>query len=47
MRTGMHCILVVQAIDYRHGANVKCGRHGLASSVTEAESHDEGRVKEV
>ena len=47
MPTGMHCILVVHAIDYWQGAKVKCGRHGIARSVTEAQSHDEGRVEEV
>ena len=38
MPTGMHCIVV--------GACLKCGRHGLARSVTKAQSHDEGRVEE-
>ena len=30
-------------MDYWQGANVKCGRHGMARSVREAQSHDEGR----
>ena len=30
------------ALDYWQGANVKCGRHGMARSVTEAQSHDDG-----
>ena len=53
MPTGMHCLLGstaywwVHAIDYWQGANVKCGRHGMAHSVTEAQSHDEGRVEEL
>ena len=33
----------VHAIDYWQDANVKCGRHGVACSVTEAQSHDKGR----
>ena len=33
----------VHAIDYWQGTNVKCGSHGMARSVTEAQSHDEGR----
>ena len=37
----------VHAIDYWQGANVKCGRHGMARSVTEAQSYDEGSVKKV
>ena len=37
----------VQAIDYWQGANVKYGRHGVARSVTEVQSHDEGRVEDV
>ena len=39
----------VHAIDYWQGANMKCRRHGMAHSVTEAQSHDyvEGRVEEV
>ena len=28
--------------DYWQGANVKCGRHGMARSVTETQSHEEG-----
>ena len=30
-------------MDYWQGANVKCGRHGMVRSVTEAQNHDEGR----
>ena len=37
----------MHAIDYWHGANVKCGRHGMTSSVMETQSHDESRVEEV
>ena len=37
----------VHAIDYWQGGNVKCGRYGMAHSVTEAQSYDEGRVEEV
>ena len=37
----------VHAIDYWQGENLKCGKHGLAQSLTEAQSHDEGRVEEV
>ena len=37
----------VHATDYWQGANVKCGRHGMTRSVTEAQSHDEGMVEEV
>ena len=52
---GFRCLLGctaywwVHAIDYWKGANVKCGRHGMARSVTGAQSHDEGlgRVEEV
>ena len=50
---GFQCLLectaywCVHAIDYWQGANVKCGRHGMAHRVTVARSHDEGRVEEV
>ena len=50
---GLQCLLGctacwwVYAIDYWQGANVKCRRHGMACSVMEAQSHDEGRVEEV
>ena len=36
----------VHNIEYWQGLNVKCGRHGMALSVTEVQSHDEGRVEE-
>ena len=45
---GFQCLLGctaywwVHAIDYWQGANVKCGRHGMANSVTKAQNHDEG-----
>ena len=32
--------------DYWHGANVKCRRHGMARSVTEAQSYEQGKVEE-
>ena len=47
---GFQCLLEctaywrVHAIDYWQGANVKCGRHGMARSVMEAQSHDEDTV---
>ena len=50
---GLQCLLGCTAywwmcaIDYWQGANVKCGRLGMARSVTEAQSHDDGRVEEV
>ena len=50
---GFQCLLEctayrwVHAIDYWKGGNVKSGRHGMAHSVTEAQSYDEGRVEEV
>ena len=31
----------------RQGANVNCGSHGMARSVTQGQSYDEGRVEEV
>ena len=37
----------VHDIDYWQGANVKCRRYGMARIVTEAQSHDVGRVEEV
>ena len=39
MPTGLHCLLM-GAIDYWQDTIVKCGRHGMAGSVTEAHSHD-------
>ena len=52
-RDGFQCLLGctaywwVHAINYWQGANVKCGKHEMAHRVTEAQSHDEGRVEEV
>ena len=46
MRTGLHCLLV-GGRDYWPDAIVKCRRPGIAGSVTEAQSHDEGRVEKV
>ena len=46
MPTGLHCLLM-GAIDYWQDAVVRCGRHGMADSVTEVQSHDEGRVEQV
>ena len=37
----------VHAIDDWQGANVKCGRYGMARSVMEAQSDDKGREEEV
>ena len=42
MPTGLHCLLV-SAIDYWQDTIVKCGRHGMAGSVTEVQSHDKGK----
>ena len=40
---GIHFLLVGAYHGVLPGANVNCERHGLACSVTEAQSHDEGR----
>ena len=42
MPTGLHCLLV-GAIDYGKDAIVKCGRNGMAGSVTKVQSHGEGK----
>ena len=42
MPTGQHCLLV-GAIDYWQDTMVKRERHGMAGSVTEFQSHDEGK----
>ena len=50
---GFQCLLGytaywwVHAINYWQGAHVKCEKHGMARSVTDAQSHDECRVEEV
>ena len=42
MPTGLHSLLV-DAIDNWQDTIVKCGRHGMAGSVTEVQSHDKGK----
>ena len=42
MTTELHCLLV-GGIDYWQGEVVKCGMPAMAASVTEAQSHDEGK----
>ena len=42
MPTELHCLLVGD-IDYWQDATVTCGRPGMASSVTKAQRHEEGR----
>ena len=42
MPTGLHG-LQLGSIDYWQCAIVKCGRPGMAISVTEAQSYDKGR----
>ena len=42
MPTGLHCLLM-GAIDYWQDSIVKCGKHGMAGSVTNVQSHDEDK----
>ena len=42
MPTGLHCLLV-GAIDYWQDEIAKWRRHGMAGSVTDVQSHDEGK----
>ena len=42
MPTALHCLLV-GAIDSWQDAIVKCRRQGMAASVTDVRSHDEGK----
>ena len=43
MPTGLHGPYLFGSKDYWQCAIVKCGRPGMASSVTEVQSYDEGR----
>ena len=42
MPTGLHCLLL-GGLNYRPGPIIKYGRPGMDGSVSEAQSHDEGR----
>ena len=42
MPAGLHC-LRVGGMDYWQDVITKCGRHGMAGSVTEVRSHDKGK----
>ena len=42
MPTRLHSLLV-GAIDYWQDTIVKCGRQGVAGSVTDVQNHDEGK----
>ena len=47
MPTGMHCILVGACHKLLAGCKCEVREAWMACSVTEAQSHDEGRVEEV
>ena len=46
MPTGLHCLLV-GSIDYWQHAIVTCEKPGIANSVAEAWSHNEGRGERI